>query len=442
MIFVFVLDGDRQPLDPCHPARARQLLRQGRASVFRRYPFTIMLHDRKRADSVVHAHRLKIDPGSRTTGLALVCEGQVIWAAELTHRGQRIKAALESRRTIRRSRRQRTTRYRQPRFLNRRRPEGWLPPSLWSRICNVMTWVERLTRYCPITALSQELVRFDTQLMQHPEISGVEYQQGTLAGYELREYLLAQCQRRCAYCQATDVPLEVEHIVPRSRGGSNRLSNLTLACTPCNQRKGKQTAAEFGYPQIQARAKQTLQDAAAVNVTRWVLYRQLCTTGLPVECGTGGQTKYNRIRQGLPKTHWLDAVCVGVSTPENLRVVRIQPLGIRAMGHGTRQMCRTDIHGFPVQHRARQKRYFGMQTGDVVKAIVPKGKYQGTWVSRVVVKASGWFDVVIHGKKASVHQKHCTRLFATDGYMYTMPAVGGTAASSPRPIEGSPRRHF
>jgi 5-methylcytosine-specific restriction endonuclease McrA len=431
MSAVFVLDTDRQPLDPCHPARARQLLRIGRASVFRRHPFTIVLHDRTREDAVVHAYRLKIDPGSKTTGLAILCGTRVVWAGELTHRGQRINAALNSRRAIRRSRRQRTTRYRQPRFLNRRRPEEWLPPSLASRVHNVMTWVERLARAAPIAALSQELGRFDTQLMQHPDITQTQYQQGTLAGYEVREYLLEKWQRQCAYCQATEGPLEVEHLVPRSRGGSDRVSNLALACVPCNQRKGNQTAAEFGYPAVQAQAQQPLKDAAAVNTTRWALYRQLCTTGLPVECGTGGRTKYNRTRLGLPKAHWTDAACVGASTPQTLRVAGILSLQIRAMGYGTRQMCRTDTHGFPVQHRARQKRYGGMQTGDLVKAVVPSGKYQGTWISRVVVKASGWFDLIIRGKKASVHQKHCRRLFAADGYTYTLPARAGTAVSSP-----------
>jgi len=429
---VFVLDRHRQPLDPCHPARARQLLRQGRAAVFRRYPFTILLHDRQREDSVVHEHRLKIDPGSKTTGLALLGGARVVWAAELTHRGQRIKAAMDSRRALRRTRRQRKTRYRQPRFLNRCHSEGWLPPSLTSRVSHVMTWVERLRRSCPITALSQELVRFDTAMMQNPEIAAVEYQRGELAGYEVRAYLLEKWQRTCAYCQATGVPLEVEHIVPTARGGSHRVSNLTLACTACNQKKGSRTAAEFGHPEVQAQARIPLKDAAAVNSTRWALYRQLCTTGLPVECGTGGRTKYNRTCQHLPKTHWTDAACVGANTPEKLCVAGIQPLGIRAMGHGTRQMCRTDRHGFPVQHRARQKRYWGMQKGDLVKAVVPSGKYQGIWISRVVVKASGWFDLVIRGKKASVHRKHCTRLWAADGYTYTLSVPAGTAVSSPR----------
>jgi 5-methylcytosine-specific restriction endonuclease McrA len=430
--YVFVLDTDHVPQTPVHPAVARQLLTAKTAAVFKRFPFTIMLKAACAVSEPVHGLRLKIDPGSKTTGLAVLDGGKVIWAAELTHRGQRIKAALDTRRAVRRSRRQRHTRYRQPRFLNRTRREGWLPPSLASRVANVLTWVQRLARLANLTALSQELVRFDTQLMQNAEISGVLYQQGELAGYEVREYLLEKWHRTCAYCGAHEVPLEVEHIVPKVRGGSNRVSNLTLACVPCNQKKGKQTATEFGFPHIQAQAKGPLKDTAAVNATRWALSRALQATGLPVETGTGGRTKYNRTRLGIAKSHWGDAACVGASTPAQLTIVTRQPLQIKAMGHGTRQMCRTDAQGFPKSHRARQKQYCGMQTGDLVKAIVPKGKYAGTWISRVVVKASGWFDIVIKGKKASVHQKYCARLWSSDGYTYTLPAVAGTAVSSPR----------
>lgn len=419
---VFVLDADRLPQTPVHAAVARKMLSAKGAAVFKCFPFTIILKTGAPVPLVAHTHRLKIDPGSKTTGLALLDGAKVVWAAELTHRGQRIKDALLSRRAIRRSRRQRKTRYRPPRFDNRTRPDGSLPPSLESRVANVMTWVERLARLSPLTALSQELVRFDMQLMHNAQIAGVEYQQGELAGYEVREYLLEKWHRTCAYCKATEVPLQVEHIVSKARGGSDRVSNLTLACGPCNQKKGTQTAAEFGFPEVQVQAKLPLKDAAAVNATKWALYRALQTTGLPVETGTGGRTKYNRTRLNIPKSHWGDAACVGASTPDTLSVAGITPLGIHAMGHGTRQMCRTDAYGFPKSHRARQKRYFGMQTGDFIKVVVPKGKYIGTWVSRVVVKASGWFDVVIHGKKASVHQKYCTRLWSSDGYAYTRPA--------------------
>ncbi len=147
--------------------------------------------------------------------------------------------------------------------------------------------------------------------MQDPEVVGVEYAQGELFGYEVREYLLEKWGRRCAYCGRAGVPLEVEHVVPRSRGGSHRVCNLTLACKPCNQAKGARTATEFGHPEVQARAKRTLRDAAAVNSTRWAIHRGLHKTGLIVEVGTAARTKRNRVSQGLRKAHWVDAACVG-----------------------------------------------------------------------------------------------------------------------------------
>jgi 5-methylcytosine-specific restriction endonuclease McrA len=236
---VFVVDSERKPLNPVHPGRARRLLTDRKAAVLRRFPFTIILKGAV-PDAQTDPLRVKIDPGSKTTGLAMVNDvsGDVVWAAELSHRGQQIVQNLDNRRMYRRSRRQRHTRYRQPRFHKRRRSAGWLPPSRASRIRNVVTWVQRLQRYAPIAALSQELTKFDTQALQDPEISGVEYQQGTLAGYELREYLLEKWERRCAYCRRADLPLHVEHIVSKARGGSNRVSNLTLACESCNQQKG------------------------------------------------------------------------------------------------------------------------------------------------------------------------------------------------------------
>ena len=158
--------------------------------MLRRYPFAIIMQDLELENCATHNHQLKIDPGAKTTGLAIVQNHRVVWAAELTHRGIQIRDALTSRRQLRRSRRNRKTRYRQPRFLNRRKPKGWLPPSLMSRVYNILTWVKKLIRCCPITGISQELVLFDTQKMQNSEISGAKYQQGTLWGYELREYLL------------------------------------------------------------------------------------------------------------------------------------------------------------------------------------------------------------------------------------------------------------
>lgn len=402
------------------------LLSEGKAAVFRRYPFTIILKQSV-ANPEVQPLRLKIDPGAKTTGMAIVNDAtrEVVWAAELQHRGFQIRDSLTSRRQLRRFRRNRKTRYRQPRFDNRKLQIGWLPPSLNSRIDNISTWVERLRTLCPIAALSQELVKFDTQLMQNSNISGVEYQQGTLAGYEMREYLLEKWNGACAYCQVKDVPLQIEHIVPRSKGGSNRVSNLCLACIQCNQKKGNQDIKDFLVKkpdllkQVLGQAKRPLADTAAVNATRWELYRRLQASELPVEIGTGGRTKFNRTIQGLEKTHWIDAACVGASTPEKLLLDGIKPLLIAAKGHGTRCSCRTDKHGFPKRHCSRLKFHFGFQTGDIVKAIVTKGKKVGVYIGRIATRASGSFNISTATELVQgIGHKYCKSIHRKDGYSY------------------------
>ncbi len=224
--FVFVLDTEKRPLNPVRPGLARRLLNTGKAAVFRKYPFTIIL--KVVATANPESITLKLDPGSKTTGIALLQGKKVIFGAELTHRGQTIKASLESRRSLRRGRRSRHTRYRQARFLNRTRKKGWLAPSLQHRVETTLTWVNKLRKLAQIGLIIQELVRFDLQQLENPEISGVEYQQGELQGYEVREYLLNKWNRKCAYCSLENVPLQVEHIHPKTKGGTNRISNLCL----------------------------------------------------------------------------------------------------------------------------------------------------------------------------------------------------------------------
>ena len=426
----FVLDKNLKPLDPCHRARARELLRKGRAKVFKRYPFTIVLQDRTVEESVTHPHRIKIDPGSKTTGIAVVQEdnGRVTNALEISHRGQQIKDSLESRRALRRGRRNRKTRYRKPRFLNRTRKTGWLPPSLESRIANVETWVRRIRRVCLVNAISQELVRFDLQQMQNPEISGVEYQRGELCGFEVKEYLLQKWNRKCAYCGVKNVPFEIEHIVAKSKGGSNRVSNLTLSCHSCNQAKGNKPVEEFlkkkpeVLKRILAQAKAPLKDATAVNATRWELYRRLQSTNLPVEVGTGGRTKFNRKIRGIEKSHWTDAACVGASTPGKLLLNGVKPLIVKAKGHGRRQRCGTDRYGFPIRHAPAQKFFMDFQTGDLVNANVLTGKYAGTYRGRIAIRFKPSFKLTTGGKSFDVHPKYLKTIHKADGYEYLQPS--------------------
>ena len=431
---VFVLDKKKNPLMPCHPARARELLREGRAVVHRLTPFTIRLKDRIGGDT--QPVRIKIDPGSKTTGIVVVREEEkdgektvhILHAAEIPHRGPQIRKKLDQRRAFRKRKRSRL-RYRKPRFDNRGRPEGWLPPSLRHRVETTMSWVERFRKLVPVAGISQELVKFDLQKTENPEISGIEYQQGTLAGYEVREYLLDKWGRTCTYCQAKDVPLEIDHIHPRSLGGSDRVSNLTLSCRACNRKKGNRPVEGFlakrpdVLKRIRSRAKAPLKDAAAVNATRWALFESLKATGLPVETGSGGRTKFNRTRLGLPKTHALDAACVG--QVDHVLNADSPVLRIAATGRGSYQRTRLDSFGFPRGFRTRTKRHFGFATGDRVRAVVPSGKNAGTHVGRVAVRSSGRFNVrTTAGLVQGISHKYCRLIQRADGYGYSLDRKG------------------
>lgn len=430
---VLIVDAERRPLMPCTSARARILLAQGKAAVWRRFPFVLILKQAN-AGAVTVPLRVKLDPGSQTTGVAVVNDatGEVVWASELTHRGDQVHKELTTRRRVRRSRRLRHTRYRRARFANRRRSQAWLPPSLLSRVDNILTWVARLSRWCPLGAISVELVRFDMQLLQHPDITGLEYQRGTLFGTELRQYLLTKWDHRCAYCLATGVPLEIDHILPQSRGGSDRVANLLIACHACNQQKSDQFLEDFlrdrpeVLTRIQAQRKAPLKDAAGVNSTRWAIYERLRALGLPLETGSGGRTKWNRQMQGLPKAHWIDAACCGTSTPRSLILNRVRPWLIGAKGRQKRQMVNVDEHGFPVGKAKGPSRVWGFQTGDMVRAVVTKGKKSGTYVGRVAIKTDGYFKMTgAFGMVEGIHARYCTAIQRNDGYVYR---IGGACS--------------
>lgn len=417
---VFVIDASKKPLDMCHPAKARKLLRDGKAKIYRKEPFTIILT--KIVDKPAeNKYRLKIDYGSRYTGLAILKDAKVCWLGQLEHRTN-IKELLDKRRGYRKRRRNANLRYRKHRFKYRTKPKGWLPPSLMSRVDNIRTFITRLIRMLPLGAISYENVKFDTQKMMNPDIHGIEYQQGTLKGYEIREYLSEKFNHKCCYCeigQGQGRKFEVEHIIPVSRGGTNRISNLAWSCHVCNQEKGSMTAEEYGHPEVQAQAKKPLKDATLVTATRWKVYDLLKSFNLPVECGTGGLTCYNRTQRNIPKEHYFDACCVGKSTPKVLyfctNIVHI----ITAIGRG--KHCRTNVNasGFPRGYLARQKIFFGFQTGDIVKAVVTRGKKIGTYFGKVLCRKTGSFDIRTKaGRVQGISHKYFRLIQHSDGYLY------------------------
>ncbi len=458
---VFVLDKHGHPLMPCHPARARKLLKSGRARVHHLAPFVIRMVDREIGQCKVPGVVVKIDPGSKHTGIACarvdkagITHGLV--SIQLDHRGQFIHKRMGQRASYRRRRRSANLRYRAPRWRNRhpqacracgknaKHGRGYcgtclkkrnfvdngyrqyrFPPSLFHRVATTTSWINRLSRWAPVTSLAIELVCFDTQVMQNPEISRVEYQQGTLVGYEIREYLLEKWGRKCAYCGKSSVPLNIDHVVARSRGGTNRISNLTLSCRDCNESKGAEGVEiwckrRFGEQngkkiahKVTAQAKAPLEDTAAVNSTRWALWRELLKTGLPVETGTGGRTKWNRKRFGVPKSHTLDALCVG--EVDGVGSVPNSVLIVACTGRGQHQRTTLDKYGFVRSRLPRTKTHHGLRTGDFVRAVVSKGKRRGVHVGRVVARSSGSVRV---GKVSGTSYRNCTVLQRADGYGY------------------------
>ena len=429
--YIFQLDANKRPLDMIHPARARQLQSKGKCATFRTYPYAV-IHNCIKEKANTKEYILKIDPGAVWTGFAIQCGEDIIFRMELKHRGFEIKESLAKRAGWRRSRRSRKSRYRQKRF-DRKKLDGWLAPSLSHRLETTQTWIKRLMALCPITTIEIEQVKFDLQKLEDPEIKGCQYQQGTLFGYEVREYLLQKWGRACAYCGVTNTPLQIEHIKAKAKGGSNRIGNLTLACPECNKAKGTQDIQDFlaGKPELLSRileqAPKPLASATAVNATRIAMVKmakRLCDN---VKCWTGGRTKFNRTNQGLPKSHSVDAACIGESG-SGINLLVSQPMIVESKGHGTRQAVRCNASGFPALGKngkpiKPKSIYTHCHSGDIVKFVLDKDRKNvsaGTYTARVKTPTPKGFEVKIKGFRVSQNLKYLIRfVHRHDGYAYS-----------------------
>ena len=275
--------------------------------------------------------------------------------------------------------------------------------------------------------------------MGNPDIEGVQYQQGELFGYEIKEYLLDKFGHVCQYCGGLsgDPILEWEHIVPKSRGGSNSVKNATLSCQTCNQEKGSRTPQEW---KDAIKAKNKLAEArrkgidnvlankpagvsnrycAWVSASRRYVESALFAMFDTVECASGGRTKYNREKLGLPKDHHYDALCVGAVPEAGYKDLTNGYCFIaKAIGRGSRLRGQINKCGIiTVKYPKGPKRRFGFQTGDIVRADVPKGKYAGTHVGRVMTRASGYFDIRKSDALVTTNYRNCIILQHDNGFM-------------------------
>ena len=401
--YIPVLTAKGRPLAPCHPKRAKSLVKAGKARFQHRSGIRYIVLFKTNIPKLKSAAKLqlRIDTGSEHTGVAVSRDHangsrSALICLELRHRGKAIKSAMLDRSQHRGNRRYRKTPYRQPRFNNRTRPADWLPPSLLSRLQNTLTWVRRLSKLLPITELHVETSVFDPQLLRDPEIQGIEYQQGPLYRTNLRAAVLHRDGNKCVYCKRSGKrqQLELDHVVPRSNGGTNRYDNLVAACRPCNQKRGNQPIEQWlkrrpkKLAEVQAKLGTELADATHMNVILPRLLQELRNDGWTVGGHSAASTAAGRRLCSVEKSHHGDAAMTGC--PAKLRYMPTGPITIDATGHGNRQRIMPDQHGTPrgagyreycrlpkhIQrrtltpaHKKRAKRVSSVATGDYVRFI-------------------------------------------------------------------------
>ena len=384
------------------------------------YPFTIRLKDNSGV-SKDKTYTVKIDPGSKHTGIAIVDNNNsVVMLAEIEHRGYIIKKNLDDRRIVRRNRRNRKTRYRPARFLNRTRPEGWLAPSIKSRADNVINFIKKYKKFLNINKVMIERVSFDVaQMTSDTKLYGVKYQQGPLYQTELRSYLFKKYNGQCVYCG--NKAEEIEHIVPKSKGGTDSPYNLVIACKKCNKLKGKLSLKEFGKTMNKnfshLKPKKLPRDAAIVQYARNYTIKEITKLVSDTTLYDSWLTKYNRDQLGLPKEHYYDALSVG--NIQDYKFLTDKVLQISAKGRGSRQMCSMNKYGFPRTSAKASKSVEGFQTGDMVKAVVTKGSKIGEYLGRVAVRSKRSFDIKTKsGLVKDIGYRYCHLIQRGDGYLY------------------------
>lgn len=421
LLMVFVLDESKKPLDMITNAKARLLLRNNLAVIHKVYPFTIRLKDNS-CGSKNKAYTVKFDPGSKHTGIAITDNtNKVVMLAELEHRGHLIKKNLDKRRAVRRSRRQRNTRYRPARFLNRTKPEGWLAPSVKSRADNLINFIIKYKKLINITKVMIEHVSFDTaQMSSDTDLNKTDYQQGPLYNTNLKSFIFSKTNHKCSYCGAP--AQEIDHIVPRAKGGTNSTHNLTPACRSCNEKKSNLSLQEFGklmnkdYSHLEPKALP--KDAAIIQAARNYTITNIRKIIPDTTSHDAWLTKYNRENLNLPKEHYYDALSVG-EIPNKFSFSTDKILSISAKGRGSRQMCSMNKYGFPRTAPKGSKSVKGFQTGDIVKAVVTRGSKQGEYLGRVIIRSRGNFKIDCGDRLIeNVGYKYCNIIQKGDGYSY------------------------
>lgn len=291
---------------PTTPQKARKLLKQNKAKIINYKPFTIqLLYATGEAKQPIN---LGIDLGAKHIGVAITSKNNVLVKGEIELR-QDVKSLLETRKIYRSSRRNRKTRYRTARFLNRvsSKKKGWLPPSIQSRIDNTFMWIDKFTNLLPNPKVFIEVGKFDIAKMIDPKIEGVDYQKGQTYGYyDVRYYVFARDSYTCQVCKKKDKILQTHHIKYVSKGGSNRADNLITVCTDCHTSKNHKEGGILYDWMIKNKKVKTYKEATFMNIIRQRVFQKYPNAIIAY----GSVTTPKRKELGLEKTHYNDAIVI------------------------------------------------------------------------------------------------------------------------------------
>lgn len=299
-MFVYVLNKNGEALMPCKPQKARKLLKNNKAKVINRTPFTIqLLYGSSGYNQPVN---LGVDAGSQYIGLSATTEKQELFKAEVELR-QDISKLLENRRSLRRSRRNRKLRYRPARFNNRGK-KGKVAPTIQHKIDCHITIIKKVCNIIPVENIIIETAEFDTHKLKNPNIKGKEYQNGGVKGfYNVKSAVLNRDDYKCQICGSKDIQLEVHHIIYRSNGGSDRMDNLVTLCHDCHS-KIHSGELEFNKP------VKSFKHTGHMNIMRKNLVQSLKNEFGNVFETFGYLTKFNREKLNIFKSHSSDAFVI------------------------------------------------------------------------------------------------------------------------------------
>ena len=315
-MIVFVLNKHGEALMPCSQRKARLLLRSKKAKIIHYKPFTIqLLHG---SYGYKQAVAMNVDLGAKHIGVAITSEDNVLAKGEITLRDD-VKANIESEKIYRRSRRNRKTRYRKARFLNRTstKKEGWLPPSIRSRIENTFFWIDNYIKRLPNPNLNIEVGKFDVQKMMNPTIQGTEYQQGqTFSYHDVRYFVFARDNYTCQLCKKKNKILNTHHIVYRSHGGTDRADNLMTVCTDCHTHENHQKGKILWKWMQEGKKVPKYKETVFMNVIR----RKVFARYPHCHVTYGSITTPKRKALGLEKSHYNDAIAIS-----GISIIRFNP---------------------------------------------------------------------------------------------------------------------